>query len=144
MENKVEKKKRSQDSKRLTLSELAQSNSTKWVNQITDEFKGMLDLKRNEVINFILEEMGASLSKDLLEKIRSKKLTDSHIAKWIYKKTLEAEKEGHEPNFDELVRAAQGSIKKAKRPRKTKNKTSQIEENIDSGLTALNDAKASI
>ncbi len=122
MENKTEikSKKRSQDSNRLTLSDQARENSKKWVEQINTEFKGMLKLQRNEVLNFVLEQIGPSLSIELLKKLRSDKLTGSHLTKWIHQKTIEAEKNGVKVDVEKLFKEAQGAIKRPRKPRTKK------------------------
>lgn len=126
MESVKVKKTRKQDSKRLTLTEKSQGKATIWLSQIEEEFNGMLTLKRNDLLNAILENLDDKLPSQLLSKIRNEELTTKKVAEWIYKKTLEAEKTGQQINLDELLKTAQGgSSKGRKKARKTQNKTSQ-------------------
>ena len=131
------KKKRNQESNRLTLSDKAQEKAKVWLSQINKEFNGMLNLKRNDLLNFLLEEMEENLSKHLMDKIKDQKLTDKEKAKWIYQKFLEAEKQGLELNFSELVKTAQGPTKRTKKPRREAKKASHIPAKTDSQSTAL-------
>lgn len=126
------KKKRNQESNRLTLSPKAQEKARHWLSQINDQFNGMLSLKRNDLLNFLLEEMEGVLSQSLMDKIKDQKLTDKEKAKWIYQKFLEAEKQGQELDFNELVKTAQGNSKKTRKPRRARNTSSQTQENTDS------------
>ena len=125
MESISKKKSRKQDSQRLTLTKKAQEKAQLWLSQIEVEFNGMLTLKRNDLLNTILEELDEKLSSQLLNKIRNEKLTDKEKAKWIYQKILDAEKQGHETDLDELIKTAQGHSKTRKKSRKIQNKTLQ-------------------
>ena len=136
------KKKRNQESNRLTLSPKAQEKARHWLSQINDQFNGMLCLKRNDLLNFLLEEMEEVLSQSLMDKIKDQKLTDKEKAKWIYLKFLEAEKQGQELDFNELVKTAQGNSKKRKKPRKAKNISLKTQENIDSQKQSTDTKKA--
>ena len=126
------KKKRTQDSNRLTLSPKAQEKARNWLSQINNQFNGMLSLKRNDLLNFLLEEMDAHLSQILMDRIKDQKLTDKEKAKWIYQRFLDAEKQGLKLDFNELVKTAQGNSKKTRKPRKAKNISLKTQENIDS------------
>lgn len=136
------KKKRTQDSNRLTLSPKAQKKAKNWLSQINNQFNGMLSLKRNDLLNFLLEEMDAQLSQILMDRIKDQKLTDKEKAKWIYQRFLDAEKQGLELDFNEIVKAAQGNSKKTRKPRKAKNTSLQTQENIDSQKQAQDTHKA--
>ena len=125
MDEKIVRKKRRQDSNRLTLTDKAQEKATVWLSQIEKEFNGMLSIKRNDLLNTILEELDDSLSSLLLSKIREEKLTGKEKAKWIYQQFLKAEKEGVDANLDELIKTAQGGPKRRKKARKTKARKSQ-------------------
>ncbi|MCB0414913.1 MAG: hypothetical protein KDD50_11300 [Bdellovibrionales bacterium] len=131
------KKKRGHDSNRLTLSKKSQEKAKDWLSQLSDEFNGMVNLKRNDLLNFLIEEMEDKLSQALMDKIKNEKLTDKEKAKWIYQKFLDAEKQGLELDFNELVKTAQGNIKRERKPRKTQNKNSQNQENKVSKTTAI-------
>ena len=85
----------------------------------------------------LIEEMEDKLSQTLMDKIKNEKLTDKEKAKWIYQKFLDAEKQGLELDFNELVKTAQGNIKRERKPRKTQNKNSQNQENKVSKATAI-------
>ena len=113
------RRKRNQESNRLTLTDKAHERAKGWLSQIEEEFSGMLLLKRNDLINTVLEELDEMLSTTLLEKIKNEKLTDKEKAKWIYHKFLEAEKEGHNADLGELIKTAQGSSKTRRKARKT-------------------------
>ena len=67
----IKVKKRKQDSNRFTLSDKAQGKAKGWLSQVEQEFSGMLSLKRNDLLNTILEELDDKLSTQLLEKIRN-------------------------------------------------------------------------
>lgn len=121
----VKKVKRNHASNRLILTKKAQEKASLWLSQIDDKFNGMLSLKRNDLINTILEELDESLSVGLLEKIRSEKLTDIEKAKWIYEKILTAQKEGLETSLDELIKTAQDGPKRRRKALKTSVKKSQ-------------------
>lgn len=136
------KKKRNQESNRLTLSPKAQEKARNWLSQINDQFNGMLSLKRNDLLNFLLEEMEEVLSQSLMDKIKDQKLTDKEKAKWIYQKFLEAEKQGQELDFNELVKTAQGNSKKKRKSHKAKNISLKTQENIDSQNQSTDTKKA--
>jgi hypothetical protein len=138
----VMKKKRNQESNRLTLTLKVQEKAKDWLSQINNQFNGMLSLKRNDLLNFLLEEMDAHLSQTLMDRIKDQKLTDKEKAKWIYQKFLDAEKKGLELDFNDLVKTAQGNSKKTKKPRKAKNTSSQTLLNIDSQKQAHGIKKA--
>ena len=121
----IKVKKRKQDSNRFTLSDKAQGKAKGWLSQVEQEFSGMLSLKRNDLLNTILEELDDKLSTQLLEKIRNEKLTGKEKAKWIYQQFLKAEKEGHEADLEELIKTAQGSSKTRKKARKSQNNKPQ-------------------
>ena len=125
IEDRPKKKIRKQASNRLSLSEKAQAKANAWLIQIEKEFSGMLSLKRNDLLNTILEELDDTLSASLLDKIRGEKLTGKEKAKWIYQKFLEAEKKGLEADLDDLIETARGSTKKKRKPRKKPNTKSQ-------------------
>ena len=125
MESVKVKKERRHESHRLTLTNKAQEKAKIWLSQVEQEFNGMLTLKRNDLLNTILEEIDDKLSVQLLEKIRNEKLTGKEKAKWIYQQFLKAEKEGHKADLDELIMTAQGSSKVRKKARKSPNKKSQ-------------------
>ena len=126
------KKKRNQESNRLTLSPEVQEKAKIWLSQINDQFNGMLSLKRNDLLNFLLEEMDEHLSQTLMDKIKDQKLTDKEKAKWIYQRFLDAERQGLELDFNELVKTAQGNSKKARKTRKARNTSLQTQEISDS------------
>lgn len=136
------KKKRTQDSNRLTLSPKAQEKARNWLSQINNQFNGMLSLKRNDLLNFLLEEMDSQLSQILMDRIKDQKLTDKQKAKWIYQRFLDAEKQGLELDFNEIVKAAQGNSKKTRKPCKAKNTSLQTQDNIDSEKQAQDTQKA--
>ncbi|USN48493.1 MAG: hypothetical protein H6626_05220 [Pseudobdellovibrionaceae bacterium] len=119
------KKRRVQDSSRLSLSRKAQQMTENWMSQIKQEFHGMVNIKRNDLLNFLLEELDEILAPSILDKIKKEKLTGKQKAKWIYQKFLEAEKNGSEINFDELVKTAQSGSRKVKKQRKTKSSRPQ-------------------
>ena len=121
----LKKAKRNQDSNRLTLTRKAQEKASLWLSQIDDKFNGMLSLKRNDLINTIIEELDERLSVGFLEKIKSEKLTDIEKAKWIYEKILTAQKEGLETSLDELIKTAQDGPKRRRKALKTSVKKSQ-------------------
>jgi len=123
-ENKAEKKRRSQTSSKLTLSSKAQSLGDSWLKQVNEYFNGMVSLKRNDLINVILEGLNEKLSSELLERIKTEKLTDKEKAKWIYKQMLDAESKGAEVDFNELVKTAQGPSKRKSTTRKSKTEAS--------------------
>lgn len=79
------KKRRVQDSSRLSLSRKAQQMTENWMSQIKQEFHGMVNIKRNDLLNFLLEELDEILAPSILDKIKEK-LTGKQKAKWIYQK----------------------------------------------------------
>lgn len=107
---------------RLRLSPDVIEKANLWLSQLENEFNGMLNLKRNDVINFLLEEFDEKLSQPLMDKIKDKKLTDKQRAKWIYQKFLEAEKQGIDLDFNDVIKVAQAPSKKKRKPRRTQNK----------------------
>ena len=118
------KKKRSKSSDRLTLSKPVIQKSFLWEKQVNEEFKGMVVLKRNDIINLLLEELPEKLSASQLHKIKSEKLTDVQKAKWIYQQLKEAKNKGLDIDLESLVKAAQSTVKVSKKSHKSlKNKT---------------------
>ncbi|MCB0414821.1 MAG: hypothetical protein KDD50_10835, partial [Bdellovibrionales bacterium] len=81
-EKTIIKKKRSQNSSRLTLSSKAQRKTSNWINQIEQKLNGMISIKRNDLLNFLLEEMDDNLASSVLDKIKKEKLTGKQKAKW--------------------------------------------------------------
>ncbi|MCB0369712.1 MAG: hypothetical protein KDD45_09795 [Bdellovibrionales bacterium] len=124
-EKTIIKKKRSQNSSRLTLSSKAQRKTSNWINQIEQKLNGMISIKRNDLLNFLLEEMDDNLASSVLDKIKKEKLTGKQKAKWIYQKFLEAEKSGSNIDFDDLVKVAQEDLKKQSKRKLNKNKSHQ-------------------
>ncbi len=120
------------DSNRLRLSNEVMEKANKWLSQLETEFNGMLNLKKNDLINFLLEEYDNNLSQNLMEKIKEKKLTDKQKAKWIYQKFLDAEKQGLKLNLNDLIKTAQSPSKRKRKARKTKNTALTSTENNDS------------
>ncbi len=114
------KRKRMQSSDRITLSGIVLEKSDAWVNQVNEHFNGMIVLKRNDIICALLEDLDDKLSNQLLEKIKSEKLTDIQRAKWIYQQLKEANGKGEDVNFDNLVKTAQGGSKRKGKPLKSK------------------------
>lgn len=118
------KKRRSKSSDRLTLSKTVIQKSFLWEKQVNDEFKGMVVLKRNDIINLLLEELPEKLSASQLHKIKSEKLTDVQKAKWIYQQLKDANNKGLDVDLESLVKAAQSTVKVSKKRQKSlKNKT---------------------
>ena len=118
------KKKRSKSSDRLTLSKPVIQKSFLWEKQVNEEFKGMIVLKRNDIINLLLEELPQKLSSSQLHKIKSEKLTDVQKAKWIYQQLKDANNKGLDVDLESLVKAAQSTVKVSKKRQKSlKNKT---------------------
>lgn len=124
-ENKIVKKRRNQTSNKLTLSSQAQKLGDNWLKQVNEYFNGMISLKRNDLINVIIEGLNEKLSTELLERIKKEKLTDKEKAKWIYKQMLDAESKGVEVDFNELVKKAQAPSKRKNMVRKSKIEASQ-------------------
>lgn len=118
------KKRRSKSSDRLTLSKTVIQKSFLWEKQVNEEFKGMIVLKRNDIINLLLEELPQKLSSSQLHKIKSEKLTDVQKAKWIYQQLKDANNKGLDVDLESLVKAAQSTVKVSKKRQKSlKNKT---------------------
>ena len=115
MESVKTKAKRKQNSKRLTLTESVQKKVRLWTLQVENEFNGMLEIKRNDLLNFIIENTSDQLPASLINRIRAEKFTGKEKAKWIYSKFLEAEKEGQEISFNQLLEMVQGKKTKTKK-----------------------------
>ena len=145
MESVKAKRTRKQDSKRLTLTDKSQGKAKIWLSQIEEEFNGMLTLKRNDLLNAVLENLDDKLPSQLLSKIRDEQLTTKKVAEWIYKKTLEAEKEGLQIELNELLKTAQGgSSKNRKKARKTQNRKPQMPLSESAEISPENVKKPSI
>lgn len=138
------KRKRSSNSDRLRLSSQLQSKSDQWVDQVNRHFNGMLVLKKNEVIHFLLEDLPETLPVSLLDKMQKEKLTDIQKAKWIYEQLKDAEVKGKDLPLDTLLQMAKGKApKKENKSRKVSSnspaKTSPVTSLIPNEKTMISE-----
>lgn len=86
--------------------------------QLKEEFKDMVRIKRDDVVNFILSLRSEPFSEKELDKIRKEKLTDQQRAKWLLKQVQIAESAGKDVNLDALMEQIKGSERPSRRTKK--------------------------
>ena len=96
---------------RITLSKAACEKVNLWMNQINEQFKGMINLKRNDLVSILLEEFHGKLPFQVFDKIKSEKLTDVQKAKWIYLQLKNAESNNESISFDSLLKSTNKNIR---------------------------------
>ncbi len=100
-----------------------------WEKQINEELSQMVKLTKNDLVNFLIEMSSNKIPQSIIKRAYETKLTDVERIKWMLTQAESAQKDGREPQLDELYKKVKKTLKrpskKSSGPKKGNKKSSE-------------------
>lgn len=95
-----------------------------WEKQINEELSQMVKLNKNDLVNFLIEMSSNKIPQSIIKRAYETKLTDVERIKWMLAQAESAQKDGREPQLDELYKKVKKTLKRSSKKSLTSKKSS--------------------